>query len=133
MSSSSACSEYVMPAADCPCADTDAPLGTIGPVASCLRFANDGDAGAGGSDGGVRVPLAAMVIAGMRCSRCASGVVGVDASRAAAVVVGPVSSNFRCGIGEPCTAGERAQMSVKFRGGRAGGIANAGEPLGKVQ
>jgi hypothetical protein len=87
MSSSSACSEYVLPAADCPCADTDAPLGTIGPVASCFRFTSDGDAGAGGSDGGVRVPLAAMVIAGMRCSRCASDVVGVNASRAAAVVV----------------------------------------------
>lgn len=61
---------------DCPCADTDAPLATIDLVAACLRFASDGDCGAGGSVGGVRVPLAAMVMVKREVSRCASDVVG---------------------------------------------------------
>jgi hypothetical protein len=48
--------------ADCPCADTDAPVETIELAAACFRFARDGDVGAGGSVGGVRAPLAAMVM-----------------------------------------------------------------------
>jgi hypothetical protein len=65
----------VLLSADCPCADTDAPLATIELVAACLRFARDGDVGACGRDGGVRVPLAAMVMVkreacDSRCARC---------------------------------------------------------------
>lgn len=60
ISSKTICSVYMLLAVVCPCADTNALFGTIELVATCFRFAADGDAGAGGSDGGVRVPLAAM-------------------------------------------------------------------------
>jgi hypothetical protein len=36
-------------------------LGTVPWLSASLRFATDGDVGAGGSDGGVRVPLAVAV------------------------------------------------------------------------
>lgn len=54
---------YEVPLTDCPWGGRDAPLAANATelVAMCLRFARDGDVGAGGSDGGVRVPLAAMV------------------------------------------------------------------------
>jgi hypothetical protein len=62
MSSRTICNVYGVVLVGCPCAGSDAPLDTIELVATCFRFANEGEAGAGGSDGGVRVPLAAMVL-----------------------------------------------------------------------
>ena len=53
-----------MPLAILPRAVVDAPLGRLASVSVRLRFAIEGDVGAGGSDGGVRAPLAtAMVMA----------------------------------------------------------------------
>jgi hypothetical protein len=53
---------------------------TIELVATCFRFAGEGDEGAGGSVGGVRVPLADMVMVkrAVRDARCASDVVGEE-------------------------------------------------------
>lgn len=53
---------------------------TLDLVATCFRFAGEGDEGAGGSVGGVRVPLADMVMVkrAMRDARCASDVVGEE-------------------------------------------------------
>jgi hypothetical protein len=62
MSSSTACNEYALLSAGCPCADTDAPLRTTELVGACFRFASEGDVGAGERGGRVRVPLAAMVM-----------------------------------------------------------------------
>jgi hypothetical protein len=87
MSWSTACRKCVFPFALCPCAGPDAPLGTIAWVSGSLRFAADGEVGASGSDGGVRVPLAAAMVTSGCCWRCASDVVGWNALRAAGVVV----------------------------------------------
>jgi hypothetical protein len=73
----------------CPCAGPDAPLATIELVAACFRFAMDGDVGAGGRAGGVRVPLAAMVMV----IRDARDVVGVERAQAAEVVASSVSAS----------------------------------------
>lgn len=77
MFSSTVCSEYVLLVTDCPCAGTDAPLTTTELVAACFRFARDGDVGAGGREGGVRVPLAAMVMVKVDFTM-RGGVVGVE-------------------------------------------------------
>jgi hypothetical protein len=77
----------VFPFALCPCAGPDAPLGTIAWVPGSLRFVADGEVGASGSDGGVRVPLAAAMMTSGCCWRCARDVVGWNALRAAGVVV----------------------------------------------
>lgn len=52
---------YVVPFADLPWAGSDAPLETIELVATCFRFAKEGDVAAGGNEGGVRVPLAVIL------------------------------------------------------------------------
>ena len=44
------------------CAAADAPLESTTAVSACLRLATDGDSGAVGSEGGVRVPLAAAMV-----------------------------------------------------------------------
>jgi hypothetical protein len=81
MSSSTACNEYALLFAGCPCADTDAPLRTTELVGACFRFASDGGAGAG--DGGERVvPLAAMVMGSVQFAMV------VNALRTAEVVDG---------------------------------------------
>jgi hypothetical protein len=43
-------------------AAVDAPLGRDGSVSVRLRFASPGEVGAGGIDGGVRVPLSAAIV-----------------------------------------------------------------------
>jgi hypothetical protein len=66
-SSNSACSGRDAPLTSCAGAVLGAPLGSAASVSVRLRFAGDGDGdeGAAGSVGGVRVPLAvAMVMAG---------------------------------------------------------------------
>jgi hypothetical protein len=65
---------------------TNAPLETIDLVAACFRFAAEGEVGAGGSDGGVRVPLAdiVMVKRAVRDARAMSS--AWNALRAAGVV-----------------------------------------------
>lgn len=57
MSSSVGCSEGAVPFAGFAGATGDAPLARSVPTSVRFRFARDGDAGAGGGDGGVRVPL----------------------------------------------------------------------------
>lgn len=47
----------------------------------------EGELGAGGSDGGVRVPLAAVMVTFGCCWRCAMDAVGWNALRAARVVL----------------------------------------------
>lgn len=56
------CSEWLASSAVLVAAAVDAPLDTIASVSERFRFASDGDAGAGGSEGGVRVPLAAAMV-----------------------------------------------------------------------
>jgi hypothetical protein len=92
MSWSTVCSEYVLLSAGCPCADPNAPLATIELVAACFRFAMDGDVGAGGRAGGVRVPLAAMMMV-QRAIRDARDVVGVERAQAAKVVASSLSAS----------------------------------------
>ena len=62
MSPITACRGGAFPFTAGACVGVDAPLVAIARVSSSLRFAADGDAGAGGSDGGVRVPLAAAMV-----------------------------------------------------------------------
>lgn len=83
MSCNAACRERV----PSPCADVGAPLGALAWGLASLRFAAEGDWGAGGSVGGVRVPLAAAIVTWGCCLRCASDGVGCNALRAAEVVV----------------------------------------------
>lgn len=71
MSSSTACNEYALLCAGCPCADTDAPLRTRELDGACLRFARGGDAGG----------LSAMVMGGVQFG-IRDGVVGLVFERA---------------------------------------------------
>ena len=91
ISSNAGCRACVLPFAPSPCADVDAPLEAFAGRSASLRFAIDGDegagAGAGGSEGGVRVPLAAAMMTCGCCWRCANDGVGCNALRAAEVVV----------------------------------------------
>src|SRR6478735_4245525 len=57
MSSSAACNEGAAPLASFAGAVEDAPLAMAASVSVRFRFASDGDAGAGGRDGGVKAPL----------------------------------------------------------------------------
>jgi hypothetical protein len=89
--------------ADSPCADTDAPLETIELAAACFRFARDGDVGAGGSVGGVRTPLAAMVMVKGAVSRCANDAVRKE--RAQLMLV--------CVVHRQCFPARRGRMSSR--------------------
>lgn len=92
MSRNAACRERVLSWGPSAWTAVGAPLGAFARGLASLRFAAEGDAGAGGSVGGVRVPLAAaMVLAGC-CWRCASDGVGWNALRAAGGVVSRSSS-----------------------------------------
>lgn len=82
-----ACRGYAFPFAIVPCADGDAPLGTMARVPVSFRFATDGEAGAGGSDGGVRVPLAVAMVTTGAVGDARVMPLGVERASAAAVVV----------------------------------------------
>lgn len=95
-------------------ADGDAPLRATECEAACFRFAMEGEAGAGGSAGGVRAPLVAMVDDGL-CWRCASdgGGRGTRSQRP--------KSSLAAGLHHmPCAAGGR-----NWAGGRQSGSAGA--------
>ena len=84
MSSRTICNGYVslLGSVDWPGPDADAPLRARECVALSLRFAMDGEAGAGGRAGGERVPLAAMAMDGwceaLGCWRCARMALDVE-------------------------------------------------------
>jgi len=81
MSASAVCSECAAWFAIFAGADTDAPLATCASVSVRFRFASDGDAGAGGSDGGVRAPLAEAMVMGVRAVRDAGAMPSRRATR----------------------------------------------------
>jgi hypothetical protein len=87
MSPRTACRERVVSFAPSPCAGVDAPLAAMAWGSASLRFEAEGELGAGGSDGGVRVPLAAAMVTFAGCWRCASDAVGWNALRTARVVL----------------------------------------------